>query len=279
MAKKEAEVIKAKKASAKTTALPPVAVLASKKRRSLTHDGSDPVPAATIDDDEDEDEDEEVEAAAPTPAVKVKTVRAHSESEADQSLEELKATAKARSKKAKTPVPPSPTSDASSEAEAQEESEEEEEEAPKPAKKTKVAEKVLADKSTMATGAAKKRKAGVLTDKSSNAVANVKVKVAKVSKAEKPVKTLGLGKKAVANEDADSEPAKKKKRTLFGGAKKKFEWSSFEVSVHDRRKLRDVRADARSLIRMPTSTVSAFPSLCRPSSLQRKAYHLLVVLA
>ncbi|GAA5967272.1 hypothetical protein JCM21900_002993 [Sporobolomyces salmonicolor] len=76
---------------------------------------------------------------------------------------------------------------------------------------------------------AKKRKVGVLADKSANANSSTAAGVPlKVQKKKKDGKKSSLDVVEREEQDQDREPAKKKKRTLFGGAKKGFNWASIE---------------------------------------------------
>lgn len=192
--------------------LPSVAVLAARKRKSLTADGSDPVESMQRDDEEEKEED----------------------LEADESIEELKAAAKVRAKKAHvvpsratTSVvggPPSPLSVSSAE-DLYRPVKSKSRAIGKPAKVVVVDEEggtpVAKPKKRKAPAAEEGKK--MLGEKSANAKSGAR-------------KEEGGGKKrkekALVVEEAEEgaeEPKKKKKRTLFGGPKK-FEWGSIEVS-------------------------------------------------
>lgn len=228
LAKVKASLVVANSKASKTkpAPLPSVAALASRKRRSLTHDGSDPVPA--LDEDEEPAVAEEAEEADSPMEEEVVD-----DEEGDTSLEDLKAVAKSRAatKKVKASAPAPPPSPPISVPDDEEQEEEESYRPPAPKAKSRAAPKpkakaVLADAEVAVEEdepKAGKRKAGVLADKTANATKKTKVVKAEAGVGGKKKKAA-----AVAEEEQD-EPAKKKKRTLFGGPKKFTGWGSIEV--------------------------------------------------
>ncbi|KAI5481695.1 hypothetical protein MNV49_002921 [Pseudohyphozyma bogoriensis] len=198
-----------------------VKVLASRKRKSLSHDGSDPVEQieATMEvEDESEQEEEEEEAEEeeeeeaepePEPEVVKKPARARA---AKKAPEPVAAPAKP-TKAVAAPAPPSPAlSVTSSEDLYRPVARQAREASPAaaPAKKKAAAKEVEVE--------SKEKKAAVLADKSTNG----KKKKDEVAAAPVPKK-----KREASVAVDEEEPAKKKKVKLFGGPKK-FQWNTIE---------------------------------------------------
>lgn len=242
------------KAQANPKALPSVRALASRKRRSLTHDGSDPVEDAEIEDEDtensvvvdeaneiediEEPEEEEVVVkevppvalaslkAKPSAARAVRKVRSkpallvEPEPEDEEVSQEVYNPVKSRSRSRSAPGP-RPISRAATSAF----------DPSSISKKRKAAEDpvVVDSEDAPPVPSIPPPSSWVLKDKSANVKRTKPDPPPELVPTKKQHDTVDYAETEVGTEDGKGdEPAKKKKRKLFGGPKK-FNWGALEV--------------------------------------------------
>lgn len=262
LALKAAEAAKKSTKAPKVVApLPSVATLAARKRRSLTHDGSDPVAQSVPLDivmelaAPDAEDDSEEEGAREEP----------SDEEDDTSIEVVRTAAVVKASKpkatkpkvVKAPAVVSPPSPAYEQPEG-----ETSEESYKPLKsksRAVPAEKVRKAANVDKEKPAKKRKVSV-----AGAVEVTKKVLGEKSTNGKKAKPVEVE----ADEEADEEPGKKKKKRLLFGGKSKFNWGSIEASPMAFPPP-DVRVTDVLVDRTPMSTRWESPRRSLPSRVRR----------